>query len=116
MVIADSAEPKSIDEIYSYGVNIIGAEKGQGSVFQGIQFVQGLKISVTARSVKTWKAYLNYLFTENNSGVIINEPDDTIHEWSNPMDAIRYGFNGKIDNIKKESDPIFDQYGTHYRD
>lgn len=97
VVIADSAEPKSIDEIYSYGVNIIGAEKGQGSVFQGIQFVQGLKISVTARSVKTWKAYLNYLFAENNSGVIINEPDDTVHEWSNPMDAIRYGFNGKVD-------------------
>ncbi|MCL5460116.1 PBSX family phage terminase large subunit, partial [Loigolactobacillus coryniformis] len=34
LVIADSAEPKSIDEIKSYGVNIIGATKGQGSVMQ----------------------------------------------------------------------------------
>lgn len=115
-VIADSAEPKSIDEIYGYGVNIVGSEKGQGSVYQGIQFVQGLKISVTSRSVKTWKAYMNYLFKEDNSGKIVNEPDDTIHEWSNPMDAIRYGFNGKVKIIDDAPDPYFDAYGTHYVD
>lgn len=94
LVIADSAEPKSIEEIASYGVNIIGATKGQGSVFQGIQYVQGLRISVTKRSVKTIKAYRNYLFTVDKNGTVINTPDDKIHEWSNPMDAIRYGFNG----------------------
>lgn len=96
LVIADSAEPKSIDELKLYGLNVIGANKGPGSVKQGIQFVQGLKISVTKRSVKTWKAYLNYLFIEDNAGNILNEPDDSVHEWSNPMDATRYGFNGII--------------------
>lgn len=94
LVIADSAEPKSIDEIGSYGVNIIPATKGQGSVLQGIQYVQGLKISVTSRSVKTIKAYRNYLFTIDKNGNVINVPNDSVHEWSNPMDAIRYGFNG----------------------
>lgn len=116
LIIADGAEPKSIDEIRSHGLNVIASTKGPGSVYQGIQFVQGLKISVTARSVKTWKAYLHYLFMENSSGIIINEPDDTNHEWSNPMDAIRYGFNGKVDNSKANPDPIFDTYGTHYVD
>lgn len=96
LVIADSADPKSIDELSLYGMNIIGAKKGPGSVYQGIQFVQGLKISVTARSTRTWKAYLNFLFMEDNSGRILNDPDDSVHEWSNPMDAIRYGFNGVI--------------------
>jgi phage terminase large subunit len=94
LVIADSAEPKSIDEIGSYGVNIIPATKGQGSVLQGIQYVQGLKISLTSRSVKTIKAYRNYLFTVDKNGNVINIPNDSVHEWSNPMDAIRYGFNG----------------------
>lgn len=96
LVVADSAEPKSIDEIKSYGVNIIGAKKGQGSVYQGIQYVQDQRIYVTKRSLKTIKAYRNYLFTTDKNGNIINEPDDTIHEWSNPMDAIRYG----LDSLK----------------
>lgn len=120
LVIADSEEPKSIDELSSYGLNIIGAKKGPGSVYQGIQFVQGLKISVTKRSVKTWKAYLNYLFKEDNSGKILNDPDDSVHEWSNSMDAIRYGFNGVITgqnraeiertilaNLQNQSNPVY---------
>lgn len=91
LVVADSSEPKSIDEVASYGVPIIGAHKGPGSVYQGIQYVQAQKIYVTKRSVKTIKAYRNYLFITDKNGKIINEPDDTIHEWSNPMDAARYG-------------------------
>lgn len=104
LTIADSAEPKSIDEIRSYGVNIIGATKGQGSVLQGIQFVQNQKISLTKRSVNTYKAYKNYLWALDRSGNIILVPDDTIHEWSNPMDAIRYGFNGQEvrNNLKQD--------------
>lgn len=90
LVVADSAEPKSIDEIYSYGINIIGANKGPGSVFQGIQYVQDQKISVTSRSVRTIKAYRNYMFAKDRNDKFINEPDDTVHEWSNAMDAIRY--------------------------
>ncbi len=93
LTIADSAEPKSIDEIKNYGVNIIGAIKGPGSVYQGIQYVQDQPISVTSRSVKTIKAYRNYLFRIDKDGKITNEPDDTVHEWSNPMAAIRYGFS-----------------------
>jgi len=89
--VFDSAEPKSIDEISNYGVNIIGAHKGAGSVYQGIQYVQAQTIYITKRSVKTIKAYRNYKFIRDKNDVIINDPDDTIHEWSNAMDAIRYG-------------------------
>ena len=91
LTIGDSAEPKSIDEVSSYGINIIGATKGPGSVYQGIQFVQNQKISVTKRSIRTIKAYRNYLFMVDKNGNTLNDPDNAIHEWSNPMDAIRYG-------------------------
>lgn len=104
LTIADSAEPKSIDEIKGYGVNIIGATKGQGSVNQGIAYVQNQKISLTKRSVKTIKGYRNYLWTTDKVGNVVLTPDDTIHEWSNPMDAIRYGFSTEIrsENIKQD--------------
>ncbi len=101
LVIADSAEPKSIDELSGYGLNIVGAKKGKGSVAQGIQYVQDQKVSVTIRSTKTIKGYKHYLWAVDRSEKIIQVPDDTNHEWSNPMDAIRYGFNGTM--IKKES-------------
>jgi len=91
LVIADSAEPKSIDELRTYGINVLGATKGQGSVLQGIQRVQAQKISLTNRSTNTIKAYRNYFFMQDKYGKVINEPDDTVHEWSNAMDAVRYG-------------------------
>jgi len=103
LTIADSAEPKSIDEIASYGVPIIGAVKGQGSVNRGIDYVQDQQISITARSVKTIKAYRNYMWMEDKNGNIINKPDDRVHEWSNPMDAIRYGIES-FDLTEDESE------------
>ena len=103
LIIADSAEPKSIDEIASYGLNIVGAKKGQGSILQGIQYVQSKKISVTKRSARTIKAYLNYMFSLDRNGKIIQVPDDTNHEWSNPLDAVRYGFNGTAIEDKNDS-------------
>jgi phage terminase large subunit len=89
-VIADSAEPKSIDEIYSYGINITPAIKGQGSVNQGIQYVQDQRISVTKRSINVIKEYRNYLWKTDKDGRILNEPE---HMFSHSMDAIRYGFS-----------------------
>jgi len=91
LVIADSAEPKSIDEIMSYGTNILPSIKGQGSVNRGIQWVQNQRISVTKRSINLIRAYRNYMFAVDKNGKILNDPDDTIHEWSNSMDAVRYG-------------------------
>lgn len=90
LVIADSAEPKSIDEIKSYGVNILPALKGQGSVLQGIQFVQDQRISMTKRSTNLIKAYRNYLWKTDKEGKIINEPD---HFLSDCMDSVRYGLS-----------------------
>lgn len=91
LVIGDSSEPKSIDELKLYGINILGANKGPGSVNQGIQFVQDKRISVTKRSVNVIREYRNYMWMTDRDGKIINEPE---HAFSHSMDAIRYGFNG----------------------
>lgn len=89
LVMADSAEPKSIDELMLYGVNVLGTKKGQGSVNQGIQYVQDQKISITKRSINGIKEYRNYMWETDRDGKIINTPIDL---WNHFLDATRYGF------------------------
>ena len=88
LTVADSAEPKSIDELKSYGLNIIPSSKGPGSVLQGIQFIQDKRISMTKRSTNIIKEYRNYLWLTDKNGKITNEPDGVFNHC---MDAIRYG-------------------------
>lgn len=75
LVIADSAEPKSIDEIKMYGINILPATKGAGSLNQRIQYVQGLRVSMTKRSTNLIKEYRNYLWKTDNDGKILTVPE-----------------------------------------
>jgi phage terminase large subunit len=97
LVIADSAEPKSIDELKVYGLNVLPAKKGQDSIVQGIQFVQDQRISVTKHSTNLLKEYRNYLWETDKDGKIINEP---IGIFNHLLDALRYGFDG----LRKDND------------
>lgn len=87
MVVADSAEPKSIDEMKLYGINIFPAQKGQGSVLQGIQYVQGQQISMTKRSINLIKEYRNHMFKVDKDGKTTNIPDEGFNHL---LDAGRY--------------------------
>lgn len=87
LVYADSSEPKSIDEIASYNIPIIGANKGKGSVKQGIAYIQDQRISLTKKSVNLLKEYRNYLWQTDKSGKIINEPEGGKDHL---LDALRY--------------------------
>lgn len=89
LVVADSAEPKSIDELRLYGINLIPANKGQGSVTQGIQYLQQQRISMTKRSVNLIKEYRNYLWQTDKDGKIINQPEGGLDHG---LDASRYAF------------------------
>jgi phage terminase large subunit len=96
--IADSAEPKSIDEIKSFGVLIQPTVKGKDSVRNGIQVVQDQQISVTRQSTNIIKEYRNYLWETDLDGKILNEPE---HTWSHSMDAIRYGLTSIAPIIRR---------------
>lgn len=99
LVIADSAEPKSIDEIKSYGINILPCVKGKDSINQGIQKIQNQRISVTKRSTFLIKEYRNYMWKTDKDGKIINEPEGGL---DHALDAVRYGFDGLLSNILSE--------------
>lgn len=87
VIVADSAEPKSIDEISSYGLVCIPSAKGKDSVNNGIQVVQNKKVFVTRRSVNLWKEYRNYLWMTDKDGAILNQPSPI---FNHHMDWVRY--------------------------
>jgi phage terminase large subunit len=104
LVIADSAEPKSIDEIKLYGVPILPAVKGPDSVRQGIQLVQGLPISVTRRSVNTINERKRYFWKTDRDGRILQIPEDLNNH---AMDAGRYAMQSLFPhNEERQGEPL----------
>lgn len=97
--VADSSEPKSNDELISYGINLIPAVKGPDSVRQGIQKVQYQRISVTKRSVNIIKEYRNYLWRVNKDGKVLNEPEGGLDHH---MDGIRYAINSIVNPLSQQ--------------
>ena len=87
VIICDSAEPKSIDEIHAHGFNTHGARKGKDSVKNGIQFLHSRPLLVTARSVNVIKELRNYKWKEDKNGKQLNEPVDS---FNHAIDAMRY--------------------------
>lgn len=87
ITIADSAEPKSIDEIALHGVKIVGASKGQGSINQGIQAIQNRDIYVTTTSKNIWYEYDNFSWKVDKDGNGLNVPIDL---FNHTLDATKY--------------------------
>jgi phage terminase large subunit len=85
--IADSAEPKSIAELRSYGMSVLDAEKGQGSVLHGIQSLQSIDLKVTSSSLNLIKELRNYTWMKDKSGAVLNQPIDA---YNHCIDALRY--------------------------
>lgn len=89
MIIADSAEPKSIDEIRSLGVRrIVGAQKGKDSIMTGVQYIQNFRIVIHPKCVNFITEINNYTFQKDRNGKSVNKPID---DFNHLQDAFRYG-------------------------
>ncbi len=97
--VADSAEPKSNDELRLNGVIVIDAQKGKDSVNNGIQAVQAQRIFVTRRSVNIIKERANYMWEEDKDGRIVNIPSPI---FNHHMDGIRYGITSLAPIIHRQ--------------
>lgn len=88
IVVADSAEPKSIKDIELNGVTIMGAIKGKDSVNYGIEKLQELDIVMTADSHNIEDEQLNYVWAvDNKTDKSKNVPIDA---YNHAIDGIRY--------------------------
>lgn len=72
----ENAEPKTIRELQLAGIPALATRKGAGSVVDGIQFMQGLQICVTERSVNAKKEFDNYTWQQDKNGHWLNVPVD----------------------------------------
>jgi phage terminase large subunit len=98
-LIADSAEPKSIEELKRLGWNIKPAKKGPDSVKNSIDILRRYKLNVTRRSVNLRRELGRYKWKADRSGKSVNEPVDA---WNHLIDPLRYiALNKlKINNLK----------------
>jgi PBSX family phage terminase large subunit len=86
-IYCDSAEPKSIQELRSHGLNAKPAIKGPDSIRAGIDSLLGKKIHITRRSTNCINDAENYAWKKNKNDKILPEPiADFDHFW----DALRY--------------------------
>lgn len=98
-IVADSAEPKSIEDLKRAGFSIEGAKKGPDSIINSIDTLKQFKINITRRSVNTIKEFRSYKWSVDSSGKSINKPVD----YSNhSIDAIRYVALNKINKDSNE--------------
>jgi len=92
-IFADSAEPKSIEELYRMGWNVKPATKGKDSINIGIDMMKRYNILVTKDSTNMIKEFRNYKWQEDKNGNILNVPVDM---FNHTIDAVRYGIYDKL--------------------
>ena len=94
-ITADSAEPKSIDELKGYGLRVTPAKKGKDSILNGIQWIQDLEIIIHPRCVNFLTEIGSYTWKEDKFGRKLNEPVDDANHL---MDAMRYALEKYVRN------------------
>lgn len=86
-IIADSAEPKSIEELKRLGWRITPAKKGADSVKNSIDILKRYKINITRNSTNLRNELNRYKWRVDVTGKTINEPVDS---WNHLIDPLRY--------------------------
>lgn len=109
-IIADSSEPKSIDDLISLGIRRVkAAKKGPDSILNGIQFLQQFKIYVHPRCANAIIELNNYVWDKDKEGQLMNKPIDVYNHF---LDALRYA----AESIRFKQEIIMQSNQTTYED
>jgi len=95
-IVADSSEPKSIEQLRRAGFKIRGVKKGDGSVLFGIQKLRTYKIFVKETSLELITEFRNYKYKRDRSGRLTNVPEGLDHL----LDGLRYVVMEFVDKPK----------------
>lgn len=87
MIVADSAEPKSIEDLRRAGFRIEGAKKGADSIRNSIDTLQAFKLNVTKASINLIKELRNYKWVTDKDGKSTSQPIDS---YNHGLDGLRY--------------------------
>ena len=98
VIVADSAEQKSIEEIKRKGISRIKpCSKGKDSIIHGIQKLQNYQIIIHPDCVGVITEFENYSWEKNKDGEYINKPIDKFNHY---IDSLRYSLQC-VDNTRK---------------
>ncbi len=98
-IVADSAEPKSIEELKREGIYIAPAQKGKDSILYGIQRINDYQVNVHTSSKNLIEEFSSYIWAKDRSGLPTNKPID---DFNHGIDAIRYALTDKLRRKKLE--------------
>ena len=87
-IIADSSEPKSIEELFRHGLNCKPSKKGADSVRIGIDVMKRHRLRVTPTSTNLIKELRNYKWIQDKNGRTLNQPEQ--NGYDHAIDAVRY--------------------------
>ena len=87
-IIADSAEPKSIEELHRQNFNVKGAKKGADSINMGIDVLRRFKLHITKNSTNALNEFKYYKWLTDKNGHIVNKP--ATNQQDHLIDAVRY--------------------------
>jgi phage terminase large subunit len=93
LIYADSAEPKSIAELNSYGHTLLPVSKGRDSIVYGINLINQNEVYVTARSKNLINELRNYIWLKDKEGNKLNKPIDA---WNHAIDSCRYALTSQL--------------------
>lgn len=91
VIVADSAEPKSIEELRRMGFNIQPAQKGADSIRASIDILKRFTLNITSNSTNLKKEFMNYKWDEKDN----TKPIDF---FNHGIDAVRYVALNKLAN------------------
>ena len=105
-LFVDAAEPRTIQYFRQQGINATACAKGKDSVKTGYQFLQDHLIIVdpSCQNLITELENFSYIKSKQTG----EWTEDTTHEWSHAIDALRYGYadiytQTKLKSISKMS-------------
>jgi phage terminase large subunit len=98
IIYADSAEPKSIAELQSYGHQILPVSKGKDSIVYGINLINQNEVYVTSRSKNLINELRNYIWLTDKEGNKMNKPIDA---YNHAIDAMRYALTSQLEDPNK---------------
>jgi len=98
IIYADSAEPKSIAELQSYGHQILPVSKGRDSIVYGINLINQNEVYVTSRSKNLINELRNYIWLTDKEGNKMNKPIDA---YNHAIDAARYAITSQLQDPNK---------------
>ena len=105
VIVCDSAEPKSIEELKRNGITrAVAAIKGRDSIINGIQLLQQYKIIVHPSCKGIQEELKNYCWKKDKDGHYINTPID---KFNHMCDSIRYGVTYAVSNKKASFSIIY---------